>query len=78
MTGDGVAIGKAATSGDGVLAVGKPPRPCRFCLATVAADVMQSHEDWHRVNDLHAASCRKAEQETAVHLTSLPCNCGLE
>lgn len=57
---------------------GKAPRPCRYCSATVNDDLMAQHEKWHVVNDLHAASCKKAGQETPVHLTSKPCTCGLE
>lgn len=56
----------------------KTPTPCRYCYATVAADLMASHEAWHVANDLHPHSCRKAGQQTLVHLTALPCNCGLE
>lgn len=57
---------------------GKTPRPCRFCFATVTAAVMPNHEKWHKANDLHAPTCQKSCQETTVHLTALPCNCGLE
>lgn len=56
----------------------KAPRPCRFCSATVADDLMAGHEKWHKANDLHGASCQKAGQATSVHLTALPCTCGLE
>lgn len=59
-------------------AAAKTPTPCRFCYATVAADLMAAHETWHAVNDLHAHTCRKADQQTPVHLTSLPCDCGLK
>lgn len=52
---------------------------CRWCFATVAADVMSDHKAWHAVNDLHAPTCRKAVQkETTVHFTPLACDCGLE
>lgn len=56
----------------------KTPTPCRFCSATVNLDLMPAHLTWHVANDLHAATCQKAGQKTSVHLTSLPCNCGLE
>lgn len=58
--------------------ISKAPQPCQFCHATVDADLMPDHEKWHAVNDLHAATCRKAEQKTSVHLTALPCTCGLQ